>query len=432
MNNNYNIFYRTEDGLFHIWNSITDDISIVSYKDKPEKYCFNMLNYGYEASHEDLRRFSNDFKIWDEQLRTNKILKIFWTSYYNNNSAVRLTFQRLSKGKYEHHELIEKEEAEWMSRTHNGALTYCKPQITQSFGYDYSFFYPKIMSNKNFIIPNKRGKEIFISELPPIEKIPLGFYRVKITCDNDDFKKIFAFSKDNTYLDKSLYHAMKHKDRFNVNIELIQDEEPNAYVYDSFDTGCGIFGNWYDTIIELRALFPKNVLLKFLGSSLSGQISSRFIIHKTYEEIIEQNIDVGISDKYKYKIVKRTIYKDKLGNEKDYYDLQNTENPFSFNIRLMPFLTSYARNKISRLALKDINSVIRVHTDSVCFSSPQEFNKSDSLLDYTTLKLEDKTTGLIDWQHPNKYYNYTYQLSKLQDGSKQIQEMKSLFLKCIN
>ena len=423
MNNNYNIFYKTSNGRFCMLNSITDEITTVSYSEKPVRYCFNMLNYGYEASHEDLRRFAKDFKIWDEQLRNNNVLKIFWTSYYNNNSAVRLTFQRLSKGKYEHHDPIEKTEAEWMSKTHNGALTYCEPQITQSYGYDYSLFYPRIMSGKNFILPNKCGREITINKLPPIEKIPFGFYRVKITCDDDNFKKIFAFSRQNTYLDKSLYQAMKHKDKFNVKIELIEDGKPNAYVYDSFETGHDVLGNWYNKITQLRALFPKNILIKFLASSLSGQLSSRFIIKKSYDEIMDEKIDVGLTNDHKYVIVDKHIYVDKLGNKKDYYDLQNTDNPYSYNIRLMPFLTSYARNKIARLALKDIDSVIRIHTDSVCFSKQQEFTNKDKMLDYSTLIPESKSTGIIDWQHMNKYYNFTYELNKLKNSSKLIDSM---------
>ena len=420
MTQEYNIFYRTQDGLFHMWNSITDDIKTVSYKDKPKYHCFEMLNYGYEATHKDLRRFVNDFKIWDEQLRTNKVLKIYWTSYHNNNSAVRMTFQRLCKGKYEHHEAIDKIEAKYMSLTHNGALTYCKPQLSESYGYDYSLFYPRIFSGKNYIIPNKAGKELYIKELPPIEKIPLGFYRVKITCDNDNFKKIFAFSKNDTYLDKSLYHAMKHKDTYNVKINLIIDSEPNAYVYDSFESGHDIFGHWYNIITQIRALYPKNILVKFLASSLSGQLSNKNIIHKSYDEIINEKLDVGLSDEHKYVIVEKHIYLDKQGHEQDYYDLRNTEKPFTYNIRMMPFLTAYARNKVARLALKDIESVIRIHTDNVTFSTPQEFTKQHSMLDFTTLKPEDKTTGLIDWKNVNKYYNYTYELNNLIKGSKSI------------
>ena len=98
-----------------------------------------------------------------------------------------------------------------------------------------------------------KGKEIFINELPNIAKIPFGFYRVKITCDNDDFRKIFSFSKEDTYLHNSLYIALKYKDEFKVNIELIKDNEPNAYLYELQEetclvTGESIFGNWYNTL----------------------------------------------------------------------------------------------------------------------------------------------------------------------------------------
>ena len=40
------------------------------------------------------------------------------------------------------------------------------------------------------MIPNKKGKQYKLSELPE-EKLKVGYYRVKITCDNKDFLKLF-------------------------------------------------------------------------------------------------------------------------------------------------------------------------------------------------------------------------------------------------
>ena len=70
-----------------------------------------------------------------------------------------------------------------------------------------------------------------------------------------------------------------------------------------------------------------------------------------------------------------------VGEETEYYELIDTDNPYKFNIRLMPFLTAFARNKISRLANKDIDNVVRIHTDSCTFSREQVFDKQHTILE---------------------------------------------------
>ena len=52
-------------------------------------------------------------------------LKIDWLKYYTNTTAVEMTFRRLAKGKFEHHEPIDKTEYKWIEATHNGGLTFC-------------------------------------------------------------------------------------------------------------------------------------------------------------------------------------------------------------------------------------------------------------------------------------------------------------------
>ena len=81
-----------------------------------------------------------------------------------------------------------------------------------------------------------------------------GFYHVAITCDNDHFRKMLGFSKDNVYLKESLQFAMKHADDYDVTIELIHDDEPNAYLYDEDDMVPlnSITGEWFTNLTGLR------------------------------------------------------------------------------------------------------------------------------------------------------------------------------------
>lgn len=442
-NKEYFIMYQVEStGQFVMWSSLTEEIKTYSYSEKPKHYCYDILrSSGYEATPTDLRKYAEDFKRWNHELKHNDILTIDWTKYYENSGAVRFTFQRLAtelpttknpikRKKYDHHEKITKTEHAWMRKSQNGALTYCNPQTTQSYGYDYSLFYPTIFSSITFKIPTTEGKETYLTSLPNIRDIPIGYYRVLITCNNPEFKKVFAYSKDNTYVHTSLYQAMKYKDIYNVSIQLIIDDEPNALLYDKSESGNKIFGHWYETLIKLRERFPKNCLVKHLASSLSGHVTRANTPSKSYEQIIEEGLDVGITYDNDFYILDELFYTDK-GIEKSYYKLLNTKNPFHYNIRLMPFLTATARNKIARLAMKDSNNVVRIHTDCVVFSEPQTFEKKDSQLEIKSIKLESKTTGLIDWKNCNGYYNYNYELIKLQNNSKKIndayQSLQSLF-----
>ena len=85
------------------------------------------------------------------------------------------------------------------------------------------------MGQYKFILPNKRGSEIYLTVIPQV--ISLGFYRVKITSEHKHATKLFAFSPEHTYNNISLSHAMELQEDYNFKIELIIDDKPNAYMW---------------------------------------------------------------------------------------------------------------------------------------------------------------------------------------------------------
>lgn len=121
---------------------------------------------GYDATDDGLMMFKTDLIRWNDEIKNNDVLTIDWFKYYCNYSAVEMTFKRLCKGKYEHFEDIDRTEAKWIESTHNGGLTYCNTGTHQSFGYDFSSFYPCIMGEYHFTIPFKKGQEVRLTELP--------------------------------------------------------------------------------------------------------------------------------------------------------------------------------------------------------------------------------------------------------------------------
>ena len=400
---NYFINYKNDNNTFTLYSNATKQITTVSYKDLPMKYNYDMLNISksFEATQKDLIKFANLFEQWTDELRDNDIYTIDWTSMWMNKNVIIQAFKQISEGITADYEKIDITEANWMHKTYNAGIIFGAPGLYESYGYDYSFFYPKIMASPTFKFPTKRGTEINIDFIPEFNLVKVGFYQVKITSKNDNAKKIFAFSKYDTYTHSSLLFAMMNKEYFNI--ELIQDDKPNAYVYNDIITGDKVFGKWYETLIKLRERFPNNKLIKTLGSSLWGQLSAKNAINKTFEQIEKDNMDVGLTDKSRYKIIDEGGF---LDNE--YFKLLDTQNPYKYNVRLKCFLTAFGRNKTGRLALKDIDNVIRIHTDGVAFKQPQEFDKIlDRTRDITTIHEEDKTTGLIYFKNCNNYTNIT-------------------------
>ena len=309
-------YYENSNGDKVIINSRTKEIKTYGYEEykmfNKSKTIYHMMK-GFDANEEGLNKYVNDFKEWATELKNNKVLNIDIFRYYNLYIAVEMTFKRLCKGKYESHDKITEKERQWQEKCYNGALTYCDDSaidlITECFTYDYSSQYPKILASNSFFIPTKEGKEYKLKKLPDMKGMQTGYYHAKITCNNIEFKKLFSFSEDDVYTDRSLYQAMKHQKEFNVKIELVTDVEYNSYLYDDdcLVSGSKIFGGWFKKLSELKKLFPKNPIIKFMSSAIWGFICKKTPIYKSEQEITNENLDVGVgkNTKRRYRIIKQ-------------------------------------------------------------------------------------------------------------------------------
>ena len=363
---------------------------------KQEVYKLNYryaLFKGYEMTDEGIKQFGEDFRAWCTELYKNNSLCIDYKKYYRHESAVELTFKRLCKGQYEDHEQIGKTENKWIDACFNAGLTFCDPGTYDSYGYDFSSYYPRLLAYGNLMIPTKPGKEKILLKLKKRSKLKTGYYRVKITCTDNNFKKIFAFSPRHIYTHSSLQQAIKYKKQFNVTIALFQDGKPNAYIYkDKYLVSCNdIFRNWFDKLYAIKEAFPKNKLIKHLTSSVWGHITTRTKLYKTDKQLESSDLDWGISNKRDWII-------DRLedGDGVKFYTLLSTNTPYKYQLRIKAFLMALARNKIAEIALLDIDNTIRIHTDNVTF-------KVDPDLNIPNLLKEDKSSGLINWKSVNSY-----------------------------
>ena len=188
----YYVYYKTTETEYRLYEPVCKQFSTKDALGTKEYIMFHTIK-GYESNDEDLVRFANDFQKDCDELKKATALNIHYEKYYNHNSAVEMTFKRLCKGLYEDHDNIDIVEAGWMNKCFNSGLQYCKAGTYKSYGYDFSAYYPLIMADDKLLIPCKKGKEMMLKKLPKYrDDLEFGFYRVSITCQNDDFRKIFS------------------------------------------------------------------------------------------------------------------------------------------------------------------------------------------------------------------------------------------------
>lgn len=338
----------------------------------------------------------------------NKDVNVY-RSHYNN---VRRFLKQLLKDKdtkkykYEHFDDVYYSEYNWFKQCYNAGLIYLKEKDTKyfnTFGYDFKMSYPTDMASIGFQIPTKQGKEIFIKELPANMKyIKYGIYRVKIESDDDNFKKVFMFSNNNSYTHYSLKLALKLAKKFRVYIKLIHDGSPNAYVYERTDLigGNKLFGNWYYRLVDMKRYLPTNGIVKLLSSSAWGHINQLKTITKNTDELkafMEEGNTIGTDDSDSdYVIVNWTPKRDTV-----LYELVKRDKPvYDLPIRLLPFITSFSRAKMGNLINKyDLyDKVIRIQTDSITFSEVFT-EKIDGF------NLDSKISGNIHFKSVNNYWH---------------------------
>lgn len=374
-------YYLHENGMYKVHDKCLKNIG-----------SFHMFK-GYDANEQGLRQFKKDFTQWRKELLNvnDGSPKILYTKYKTNRAATLMTFHRFAKECINHHTTITRKEYDYHEQCNNGGLQSCIKGIHQSYGYDFTAFYPSLLVEDELLIPTCEGEEVVLNKLPISKNLKVGIYHVRIISENENFLKLFNFSKANMYTNYSLAYALKNKKKFNITVELIQDGKPNAYIYEKVESVKNIFNEWYTELMKVKQQYPKNKLIKHLLSSLWGQLIAGNVEYMTEEEINKNKYSVSIGKDTDYHILNYSI------NETSaYYKLLNVKQPYKYNIRLKPFLTSYGRTKVAEVAMKNVDSIIRIHTDGIVYNKPIEHN-------LINLIPEEKTTGLIEWKNQNNY-----------------------------
>jgi hypothetical protein len=382
----YIVYFKSCYGFFRVWHSSTKRIESLTVL--PENISNFYLPKNYDSTDDDLIRYSTDILEARNELLTSQYMAFDYIVpfkkddgdliYRHHGGNIEKIFRMITpKSLYQDHEKITYLEHTLFEKCYNAALTYTTKGLYQSYGYDFSNFYGSILGDSKLMIPTKQGKEKYFKDFPNDHKRPgtkkiyTGFYHCKITINDDNIKKIFAISSDNVYCSTDIKFAFKLKSKgYDINIELLTDVKYNAYIYtlDSLIPSKKIFGRWYNLILNLKKEFPKNILIKMLSSSLWGHLSQRNI--KTYTEEEANNMIIGLTEKAEYIIIDE-IAKDDGTN---IFKLMKRDDPYKYNFRLKPFITSHARVTMAKLALKHIDHVLRIHTDSIVYDQDFKIN----------------------------------------------------------
>jgi hypothetical protein len=216
----------------------------------------------------------------------------------------------------------------------------------------------------NFYFPTAQGKIITIKKIP--KKFEYGIYNIEIISNDLNFNKVFSFSKDNHYTHFSLNFVLYYNENYKGKIELnILSYDVLSYK-DCLIRSKTIFNTWYKTLYKLKKEFPKNKLIKKLGSSGWGELSAYNTIIKTDAQIETEKLNIGFDFDDEYYIHKWSVKKD---NTEIYHlvDLTKKESLYKHNFRLKSFITDYGRCKMAKIALQNINDVVRIQTDSISY-----------------------------------------------------------------
>jgi hypothetical protein len=288
-------------------------------------HAFRLLS-GYYSTHEDLIKFPSYMNI--EFAELNDTIKYFshcrhlylnYKNFYNHFGAVLNFFKYNSDLEtIDKLEPLTKDEVLINQRTLSSGLVTLnedyKLKTQQVYSYDFSSEYSHILLNMSH--PFKQGEVKSIESIPDYNKLAYGIYRVKIFNTNNDFKRVFNFSKENHYTSHILKSLAQYVSVLGLSFELLKPDSIynyNCLIYtnDKLIEGKVSFKNWLEILLLAKQKIPNNKLLKHLNSLLWGSLIAYKKIYIDESEIQDYDVSyLGQNIDTEYKIIKDHDNKD--------------------------------------------------------------------------------------------------------------------------
>jgi hypothetical protein len=165
-----------------------------------------------------------------------------------------------------------------------------------------------------------------------------------------------------------------------------------------------IFKNHIDKLLLIKKKYPENKLVKHMLKSLWGYLCSydkKYFLDDELEKLdisywndFESNSEYKIVDEQYYYVDDNLITK--------FIAVKDTK-PYRYNFaRMKPFITSYGRDYIARLIMKEniLHKIVRIQTDGLVLRENHDFSNNK----YYPIN-EDKTTGNIIFYNVNDYFH---------------------------
>ena len=335
------------------------------------------------SSQKTLKWFHQQFLNWSRELNM-ELHRFTCHQFYRLPNAALFLFQKWGKMPKNVQEPDAVENL-WSEECFNTSTIYGESEEEgEFFSYDFKNFFGNMLGgrwNQRMYMPISRGQEYTLED--PNYFTQPGIYRVKITCPNPEFRKLFSFSKNDTYTHVSIEHATQMKKKFpECTIELIRDGEPNAYLYKKEDMVCTkeIFEGWNMKMVELREKLPGNRLVKQLHSSLYSCMGKRYL--RTVEPTDQDQIKALEEDGYEYS--KR--------NDDGTVSMTNFKRIHPLGGRIITWLTAKARFRMWQAFKDRISDIRRVYIDSVLLTEPIPVKR---LRKICRLKYEPEKSGFL-------------------------------------
>ena len=246
-------------------------------------------------------------------------------------------------------EQIYNTEAEWISNSSFGATTYWQPFNGEVHSFDINSHYPSLLTKNYNYFPVKEGEYKIIQNIA--EKAEYGIYRCKITPDLKGSYKFFRFNELNYYTHLDIEVARK----YNLRIELIQDEQPNFLFYskDKLMNGAFLFKHYVNDLYALKEKKIKGSkdLLNILWGALAESNFNKFSV--------DSETELSITNA---KIVSMYVTDERLKFKVISYDYGYFKTNFA---RLKPFVLAYGRDRLYYVFKNYEHLIVRAHTDGV-------------------------------------------------------------------
>ena len=375
------------------------------------KKLYKLSNAEYYKKHADFIIIQSDYKlkltlkeeyeqfVHDADIlikETDGIINLYKTG--DTNTTILNLFDRYTKH-IPNADHIGQVEADWISESSTGALTFGIPYVGPGYKYDFKSNYPSIMkSSQTFAI--KAGEFQLINDKEFRESdayFKYGIFRCVVIRSNDySIDKLFRFNNKNKYTHIDLNNAKL----LGLQIQLIEDGDVNFLHYsrDKLLSGNELFGEYVDLLFKLK---QSKVRLPDGSCEACPVPRAKTYLNNLWGLLSQTDKIKTRVDHEDGGVIKNMDSDGKLMGLKPYDDKETiiqTINKSKRYIRgfarIKPFILARARALLAKTILPFKDTVYRCMTDSfICSEEPNVKlgnDLGDLVLEYKATKIKIK------------------------------------------